>query len=216
MVVHRVFAVTGLVTATIRAGGTAFGAMGLVLAAAGTASADDGKPIHHIVSTTAKAAEHSVGGTRTNVHHTDGGTATNAEGLIGGLERDVRSLFGGLDRDVRNFFVSLRSTPLGRAPGTAVSHPINSRSLQQIQSLEIKDSNLFEIIEQSGIDNNNAEAALEELQQEREILIKANTLAEGIQGETIPNTQEKQVLTYIGQAQVLQDQAHARLRNNIN
>jgi hypothetical protein len=201
MIDFRVAAGKGAVPLAAR-GATAIVAVGLALAAAGTASADAGKPtIHHVVVKTVKTVEHAVVHAEANVHRTLGGAATAAEGVLAGLKGDVRSLVGGL-----------RKTPLG----SAVTHPINTRSLAQIQALQTKDANLSAIIEESGIDNGNAEAAQQELQQEQEILVKANTLAEGIQNGTVPNTQEKQVLTYIAQAQKLQAEAHARFRNNIN
>ena len=102
------------------------------------------------------------------------------------------------------------------AAGTATSHPINTRSLAQIQSQQQAAANLLEIIAESHIDNNNAIKAQEEVEQERQLLIKANTLAQGIQNGTISNTQETQVIRYIAQAKALQALAHARLRNNIN
>lgn len=202
---HRACTGSGLVAAVAIAGATAVAATGLALAGAGTASADGGKPIHHIVGDAAKTAEHAVADTGTNVQHAVGDTAANAKAVIGGLGADVRSFVSGL-----------RGTPLGGALPTAATHPINSRSIAQIQSQQQAAANLSEIIQQSGIDNDNAVAAQEELQQEQEILIKANTLAQGIQNGTVSNTQEVQVIRYIAQAKALQAQAHARFRNNIN
>jgi hypothetical protein len=209
---HRVIEGRSFVTAMAFAGATAFAASGLALAGAGTASADDGTPVHHIVGNAAKAVEHIVGRPAKTMEHIVGNAATAVPHIVPRSATNVPGLFGG---KVPNVFGGVIGNVLGAA-GTATSHPINTRSLAQIQSQQQAAENLLVIIQGSHIDNNNAIKAEEEVVQERQILIKANTLAQGIQNGTISNTQETQVIRYLAQAKALQAQAHARLRNNIN
>jgi hypothetical protein len=210
MAEHRAVAGSGFATAMAFAGATAFAVTGLALA--GTASADDGNPAHPTIGRTAKAVEHIAARPVKIVEHVIGAAATAIPHIVPGPATTVPGLFGG---KVPNLFGGVIGNVLGAA-GTATSHPINTRSIAQIQSQQQAAANLSEIIQQSGIDNNNAVAAQEELQREQQILVKANTLAQGIQNGTISNTQEVQVIRYIAQAKALQAQAHARFRNNIN